>query len=81
MSDPPGIGLVLDCRDPEALAPFWAEAIDYLLVGSVEKYQLLMPDGRPSPKMLLQRVDEVRVAKNRMHIDIKKSLTLMGSAT
>ena len=71
MSDPPGVGLVLDCRDPESLAPFWAEALGYVLVGSVENYLLLMPDGRPGPKLLLQRVGDDKVAKNRMHIDIE----------
>lgn len=73
MTDQPRLGLVLDCADPESLATFWTVALDYVLIGSVGSYVLLMPDGRPGPKLLLQRVDEGKVAKNRMHIDIEVS--------
>jgi predicted enzyme related to lactoylglutathione lyase len=65
------MGLVLDCRDPDALAPFWAEALGYVTVGSVENYVLLVPDSRPGPKLLLQRVPEDKAGKNRMHLDIE----------
>ena len=65
------IGLVLDCRDPDALAPFWCAALGYVVVGAVENYVMLVPDGRDGPKLLLQRVPEAKVAKNRMHLDIE----------
>jgi predicted enzyme related to lactoylglutathione lyase len=65
------MGLVLDCRDPEALAPFWSAALGYVTVGSVETYLLLVPDSRPGPKLLLQRVPEAKTGKNRMHVDIE----------
>lgn len=65
-----GMGLVLDCRDPVALAPFWAEALHYVNLGAVENYVLLVPDGRPGPNLLLQQVPEDKIAKNRMHLDI-----------
>ncbi|MDR3648202.1 MAG: VOC family protein [Acidimicrobiales bacterium] len=71
MTSEPALGLVLDCHDPEALAPFWAAALGYVDVGSVENYVLLLPDGRPGPKLLLQRVPEGKVGKNRMHLDIE----------
>lgn len=32
----PNLGLVLDCRDPEALAPFWATALGYVTLGGGE---------------------------------------------
>ncbi|HJR24290.1 MAG TPA: VOC family protein [Acidimicrobiales bacterium] len=67
----PEIGLVLDCGDPLALADFWAPALDYVSVGEVGSYVALFPNGRPGPKLLLQRVSEPRVAKNRMHLDIE----------
>ena len=65
------IGLVLDSRDPEALAPFWATAPGYVVAGSVEHYVLLLPDGCEGPRLLLQHVPEDKVAKNRMHLDIE----------
>jgi hypothetical protein len=65
------LGLVLDSRHPEALAPFWAAALEYVVVGSVENYVMLVPDGREGPKLLIQRVAEDKGAKNRMHVDIE----------
>ena len=65
------MGLVLDCRDPETLAPFWAAALGYVTLGGVENYVLLVPDTRPGPKLLLQRVPEEKAGKNRMHLDIE----------
>jgi predicted enzyme related to lactoylglutathione lyase len=66
-----GFGLVLDCRDPKRLAQFWAPALDYVNLGAAGEYVALFPNGRPGPKLLLQRVDEPKVAKNRMHLDIE----------
>lgn len=71
MSDVPALGLVLDCHDPEALAPFWADALGYVTLGGVDNYVLLVPDCRPGPKLLLQRVPEGKAVKNRMHLDIE----------
>jgi predicted enzyme related to lactoylglutathione lyase len=68
---PAGMGLVLDCADPKALAPFWAAALDYVSVGEAGAYTALFPNGRPGPKLLLQKVDEPKQGKNRMHLDIE----------
>ncbi|MGH9209210.1 MAG: VOC family protein [Acidimicrobiales bacterium] len=68
---PSTIGLVLDCADPAALAEFWAAALDYAIVGDAGNYVALVPNGRPGPKLLLQRVTEPKRVKNRMHIDIE----------
>lgn len=67
----PSIGLVLDCADPEKLAEFWAPALGYVSLGTFGSYVALLPDGRPGPKLLLQRVDEPKSVKNRMHFDIE----------
>ena len=37
-------GLVLDCDDPEALAPFWAAALQYNVVGGAGNYWLVAPE-------------------------------------
>ncbi len=71
MNPAPGIGLVLDCANPEALAEFWAPALGYVRVGTAGAYVALFPDGRPGPKLLLQRVDEPKTVKNRMHFDVE----------
>jgi predicted enzyme related to lactoylglutathione lyase len=64
------IGFVLDCHDPKALAPFWAGALGYVTVESVDNYTLLTPDGRDGPNLLLQLVPETKAGKNRMHLDL-----------
>ena len=64
------MGLVLDCADPETLAAFWAPAIGYTTVGSEGSYVMLLPADGDGPQLLLQRVGEAKVAKNRMHLDI-----------
>jgi hypothetical protein len=72
MSDPtPAIGLVLDCSNPERLAEFWAPALGYVTLGSAGAYVLLLPNGRPGPKLLLQQVPEAKTVKNRMHLDFE----------
>jgi predicted enzyme related to lactoylglutathione lyase len=67
------IGLVLDCGDPEALASFWAAALGYERIGAAGQYVLLLPTEPGTPKLLLQRVPEAKIAKNRMHLDIETS--------
>ena len=66
----PKLGLVLDCIDPERLAAFWAAALDYVNVGSVGAYVALYPRSGGGPKLLLQRVEDPKSGKNRMHVDI-----------
>ena len=70
-TNPPGLGLVVDCADPVALAEFWGPALDYVSVGEAGSYVALFPNGRPGPKLLLQRVEEPKVTKNRVHFDIE----------
>jgi predicted enzyme related to lactoylglutathione lyase len=68
--NPTTFGLVLDCQDPAPLAEFWAAALDYVDLGHAGAYFVLLPNGRPGPKLLLQLVPEPKTVKNRMHLDI-----------
>jgi predicted enzyme related to lactoylglutathione lyase len=65
------IGLVLDCRDPESLASFWAEALGLQCLGAAGNYVLLASPSGTLPKLLLQKVAEPKATKNRMHLDIE----------
>ena len=65
------LGLVLDCADPERLEPFWSAALGYTTLGSAGSYVLLVDESKQRPKLLLQRVDESKPGKNRMHLDIE----------
>ena len=66
------VSVVLDCLDPEALAPFWEAALGYRLVDQADGYRILTPaDGEPpGPVLILQPVPEERCGKNRMHLDV-----------
>jgi predicted enzyme related to lactoylglutathione lyase len=65
------IGLVLDCADPDTLADFWSAALGLERIGSAGNYVLLVSPSAALPKLLLQRVAEAKVTKNRMHLDIE----------
>jgi predicted enzyme related to lactoylglutathione lyase len=65
------MGLVLDCRDPDALAEFWSEALGYTTLGGAGNYVLLVDGQGQGPKLLLQRVPEPKGGKNRMHLDVE----------
>jgi hypothetical protein len=62
--------IVIDCGDPQALAPFWTAAIGYRQIyGDEDWVQLEDPAGR-APKIGLQRVPEPKPGKNRVHVDL-----------
>jgi predicted enzyme related to lactoylglutathione lyase len=64
-----GIHIVLDCADPERLAAFWSKALGYEIKGFAEQWGLLNGETKDEV-FLLQRVDEPKAGKNRMHIDV-----------
>jgi len=64
------IHVVLDCREPEALAEFWAFALEYRVAHAEGAFVVLVPEEGPGPPFLLQRVTEAKGGKNRMHVDI-----------
>ncbi len=62
--------VVLDCSDPERLMEFWREALGYRLHYSEPSLAVLVPQDVNTSPLLLQRVPEPRVGKNRMHMDM-----------
>jgi predicted enzyme related to lactoylglutathione lyase len=62
---------VLDCRDPVTLASFWAAALGYQAQRPGGPYLTLTPPDGDAPVLLLQRVPEPKVGKNRMHLDLR----------
>jgi predicted enzyme related to lactoylglutathione lyase len=65
------LGLVLDCTDPDRLGDFWSGALGYTTLGGAGSYVLLVDEAKQRPKLLLQRVDEPKAGKNRMHLDVE----------
>jgi predicted enzyme related to lactoylglutathione lyase len=64
------VGMVTtDCADPQALAAFWAAALDTSVALDVGWFVMLAPAGA-GPPLGFQRVPEERAGKNRMHLDV-----------
>lgn len=67
--------LTVDCEDPDRLATFWAAALGWRLVESDEEGVMLGPadGGLPGavPGLLLLRVAEAKLVKNRLHLDLR----------
>ena len=69
----PRIEFVIDCRDPGALVSFWETALAYTRhpEATEQPYQgLLPPDDELGPVVVLQKVPESKVVKNRAHLDL-----------
>lgn len=75
--------LSLDCHDPEALAAFWCTALDWVVLDREPGLVEIGPAGRDdgelleavrsgpvAPTMFLAAVEEDKVVKNRMHVDL-----------
>jgi predicted enzyme related to lactoylglutathione lyase len=61
--------LTLDVADLAVQTAFWCAAFGYEHKGGIAQYHVLEDPTGTLPKMLLQRVGEVKSAKNRLHMD------------
>ena len=66
--------LVLECHDPEVLARFWCEVLDFVVLGHEADGSVEIGPragfGGVQPTMILSRTDEPRKSKSRLHIDV-----------
>ena len=65
--------LVLGCRDPEALARFWCEILDFVVLDRDEDCVEIGPRegfGGPQPTIILSRDEEPQRGTYRLHIDV-----------
>src|SRR3954466_13945685 len=66
--------LVIDCRDPESLAAFWAAVLDYRVLGREEDGAVeIGPEaglGGPAPTLVFGRVGDPTPGKLWLHIDL-----------
>ena len=64
--------LVLDCSDLERSAAFWCEVLGYRHDGPpVGQYLGLFPVRGAGLQLLLQRVEDPKPVKNRVHLDLR----------
>jgi hypothetical protein len=66
----PVAAIVFDCDDPEAIAPFWAEATGWPVLGRDDEGVWLRDVSRGGPYLDLHRTDEPKAVKLRVHLDI-----------
>ena len=73
----------LDCHDPDRLADFWTAALDWVVLDREPGLVEIGPErsddaalldavrsGPVAPTMFLAAVDEDKVVKNRLHLDL-----------
>jgi hypothetical protein len=64
--------ITFDAHDPLALARFWAEVTGYTVEDEPEDDEVLIEPPQPgTPGLLFIRVEDDKVAKNRVHLDIQ----------
>jgi catechol 2,3-dioxygenase-like lactoylglutathione lyase family enzyme len=64
---------VIDCRDPEALAAFWCQALGYQVVFRNEREVDIAPGPSLFPGLAFLLAPGRKEAKNRLHIDLNPS--------
>ena len=61
--------LVVDCHDPQRLAAFWCEVLDWRVNESEPDIVEIVGD-EPGPTIVFLKVPEPKTVKNRVHIDV-----------
>ena len=80
MSSVKQVQVTFDCADPVRIARFWAETLGYEAEYDDEQggcAAALDPAG-VGPRLYFQRVPEGKVAKNRVHLDVRVGSGLVG---
>ena len=74
--------LVFDCVDARAVGAFWAAALGFELDPASDEADAYIkdPSGRTAG-IFFQRVPEQKVAKNRMHLDVRPTATMAEEVT
>jgi predicted enzyme related to lactoylglutathione lyase len=64
--------IVIDCSDLDRSARFWAAALGFTASPpSGGAYRTLLPASGEGIEVLLQRVDDEKGQKNRLHLDLR----------
>ncbi|MEV5961011.1 VOC family protein [Kribbella sp. NPDC051952] len=65
--------VVVDVRELERAAEFWTRVLGYVRDGKPEQYLSLVPRDGVGVEILLQQVDDEKLTKNRLHLDLRTS--------
>jgi predicted enzyme related to lactoylglutathione lyase len=61
--------IIIDCDNLETLADFWSEVTGFAKLGPFGNYMVLANPEKGAPGLILQKVPEKKVVKNRVHLD------------
>jgi len=62
---------IIDAREPETLGRWWCEALGWVVVNDDPDEFEIRESVDQTPGLLFAQVDEVKVAKNRLHLDFR----------
>jgi hypothetical protein len=62
--------IIMDCSNPQRLAEFWAQALDYEITDSDPDIAAIEDRLGDGPGICFQRVPETKLTKNRVHFDL-----------
>ncbi len=63
--------VVIDCSDLESSARFWTDVLGYARGQASGAYLRLTPEDGQGVEILLQRVPDRKLGKNRLHLDMR----------
>jgi len=72
--------VTFDCADPERVARFWCEVLGYVVPEPPDdgSWCACVDPSGVGPRLYFQRVPEEKVAKNRVHLDVRVGTGLVG---
>ncbi|WP_409234256.1 VOC family protein [Streptomyces sp. PA5.6] len=76
------IQVTFDCAEPERVARFWCEVMGYVVPGAPDPngaWAVCEDPTGAGPRLYFQRVPEGKVAKNRVHLDVRAGTGLVGA--
>lgn len=63
--------IIVDANDHERLALFWSQVLGLEISDRSHPYIDLAPADDQAPVISFQKVDEPKITKNRLHLDVK----------
>jgi hypothetical protein len=67
----PIAAVVADCADPQAMARFWGEAMDWTLHEVTDDHAVLRSAKSVGPYLKFLRTPDTKTVKNRVHLDLR----------
>jgi hypothetical protein len=63
--------VVVDCADPQAMAGFWGEAMDWVVLTVTDHHAVLHSAAGVGPYLQFLRTPDAKTGWNRVHLDVR----------